>query len=104
MRALKEYIATLPAEQQKQIKIEQVVDFDPFQGSDMTADGETPTFQFIHYGTLANEKENGNVEQKPSNSSSKAHSIFSFFADISQLQAGTYKWNEQTQTWDLQKN
>jgi RHS repeat-associated protein len=100
--ALKEYIKTLPAEQQKQIKIEQVVDFDPFQGSDITADGETPTFQFIHYGTIANEKEKGKVEQKSSNSSSNAHSIFSFLADISQLQQGTYKWNDQTRKWELQ--
>ena len=100
--ALKEYIKTLPAEQQQQIKIEQVVDFDPYQGGDITADDETPTFQFIHYGLLANEKEKGKVEQKPSNSSSNAHSIFSFFSDISQLQEGTYKWNEQTQKWDLQ--
>lgn len=104
VKALKEYIATLPAEQQKQVKIEQVIDFDPFQGSDLTADGETPTFQFIHYGWLANQKEKGKVEQKTSKSSSDAHAIKSFFADISQLQVGTYKWNEQTQTWDLQPN
>ncbi len=102
IKALKEYIATLPKEQQQQIKISFVADFDPFQGSGMTADGTTPTFQFIHYGLLANEKENGKVEQRPSNSKSTAHSIFSFFADISQLQEGSYKWNAQTQTWDLQ--
>jgi RHS repeat-associated protein len=100
--ALKDYISTLPAEQQRQIRISFVADFDPYQGGDMTADGETPTFQFIHYGWLANEKENGKVEQRPSNSNSTAHSIFSFFADISQLQEGTYIWNEETQTWDLQ--
>ncbi|MDQ6763707.1 MAG: hypothetical protein M3015_13915 [Bacteroidota bacterium] len=100
--ALKEYIKTLPAEQQQQIKIEQVTDFDPYQGKDNTADGETPTFQFIHYGLLANQKEKGKVEQVPSKSSSNAHAISSFFSDISQLQAGTYKWNEQTRTWDLQ--
>jgi len=102
IRALKEYIATLPAEQQQQIKISFVADFDPYQGKDITADGETPTFQFIHYGWLANQKEKGKVEQKKSNSSSTAHSIFSFFADISQLQVGTYKWDEATQTWVLQ--
>ena len=102
VRALKEYIATLPAEQQQQIKISFVADFDPYQGGDMTADGETPTFQYIHYGTIANQKEKGKVEQKPSNSSSDAHAIISFFADVSQLQEGIYKWNEQTKKWELQ--
>lgn len=102
--ALKEYIKTLPAEQQRQIKIEQVIDFDPYQGKGMTADGETPTFQFIHYGWMANEKENGKVDVVPSNNASTAHSIFSFFSDINQLQSGFYMWNAQTQTWDLQKN
>ncbi|MEJ0101425.1 MAG: RHS repeat-associated core domain-containing protein [Bacteroidota bacterium] len=102
VRALREYIATLPAEQQKQIKIEQVIDFDPYQGADITADGVTPTFQYIHYGLLANQKEKGKVEQKTTRSSSNAHAISSFFADISQLQNGTYKWNEQNQTWELQ--
>ena len=102
VKALKEYIATLPIELRQQIKIEQVIDFDPFQGSSMTADGETPTFQFIHYGFLANEEENGKVQQVQSNNTRTAHSIFSFFSDISQLQTGIYKWNEQSQTWDLQ--
>jgi len=102
VRALREYIATLPAEQQQQIKISFVADFEPFQGSDITADGVTPTFQFIHYGFLANSKEKGKVEQKKSNSNSKAHSVFSFIADINQLQEGTYKWDEATQTWVLQ--
>jgi RHS repeat-associated protein len=100
--ALKEYIKTLPPEQQKQIKVEQVIDFDPYQGNGIIADGETPTFQFIHYGFLANQKEKGKVEQKTTKSSSNEHAISSFFADISQLQNGTYKWNEQTQKWDLQ--
>jgi len=77
--------------------------FDPYQGADITADGVTPTFQFVHYGLLANQKEKGKVEQKKSNSSSTAHSISSFFADISQLKDGSYKWNGQTQTWELQQ-
>ncbi len=100
--ALREYIQTLPENIKRQVKIEQVIDFDPYEGSSLTADGETPTFQFIHYGLLANEREKGKVEQKVSNSSSDAHSIFSFFSDISQLQEGTYKWNEKTRRWDLQ--
>jgi hypothetical protein len=50
MRALKQYIATLPEEQQKQIRISFVIDFDPNQGGDITADGDIPTFQSIHYG------------------------------------------------------
>ena len=103
VRALREYIATLPSEQQRQIKISFIADFDPYQGADMTADGFTPTFQFIHYGTLANQKEKGKVDQKKSSSNSDAHTIFSFFADISQLQEGKYIWNEQNQSWDLQK-
>ncbi len=102
VKALKEYIATLSAEQQQQVKISFVADFDPYQGGDMTADGKTPTFQFIHYGWLANEKEKGQVEQRPSNSKSTKHSIFSFFADISQLQEGTYKWDEASRKWVLQ--
>lgn len=63
--------------------------------------GQTPTFQFIHHGWLANEEEKGKVEYKKSNSSSDAHSIFLFFLDINQLQEGKYKWNEDTRTWDL---
>jgi RHS repeat-associated protein len=100
--ALKEYINNLPIEQQRQIKIEQVIDFDPFEGESMTADGETPTFQFIHYGVLANQKEKGKVQQMPTEGNSNAHAISSFFGDISRLQPGTYIWNQQTQTWDLQ--
>jgi RHS repeat-associated protein len=102
VRALKEYIATLPEDIQKQIVIEQVVNFDPFQASSMTADGSIPTFQFIHYGWIANEKENGKVQQMQSWSHSAAHSIFSFFADIRQLQSGRYIWDPKSRTWVLQ--
>ncbi|OQP64653.1 hypothetical protein A4R26_33720 [Niastella populi] len=103
IRALREHIATLPAEQQKQIRISFVADFDPYEGSKMYASGQTPTFQFIHDGWLANEEEKGKVQYMKSNSNSDAHSIFSFFSDISQLQEGKYQWNEDTRTWDLQK-
>jgi hypothetical protein len=103
VRALQEYIATLPEAMQKQIKIEQVVDFDPYEGNKMTADGSVPTFQFIHYGWLANQKENGKVQQMVSWSNSAAHSIFTFFADIKQLKAGNYKWDEKSRTWVLQQ-
>src|SRR5262249_32076988 len=41
LAALKKYIKTLPKEQQSQIKISLVADFDPFQGSSITGDGET---------------------------------------------------------------
>jgi RHS repeat-associated protein len=102
VRALREYIASLPEEQQKQIRISFVADFDPYQGDDITADGIAPTFQFIHYGWLANEKEKGKVDQKVSNSNSTAHSIFSFLPDISQLQEGKYVWDETHQNWVLQ--
>jgi hypothetical protein len=102
VQALREYIATLPAEIQQQIRISFVADFDPYEGRDIAADGITPTFQFIHYGTLANQKEKGKVQQMTSNSTSKKHSIFSFFKDISQLKEGSYSWNEKTQEWDFQ--
>ena len=102
VRALKEYIKKLPDALQKQVKISFIADIDPYQGANMTADGETPTFQFIHYGILANEKENGNVEQKKSKSTSNAHAIISFISDVSQLQEGDYKWDQKKKKWVLQ--
>ncbi|MCJ7935383.1 MAG: hypothetical protein MUW56_17605 [Chryseobacterium sp.] len=48
VEALKEYISTLPKEQQKQIKITLVADFDPFQGGSLKVDPNIKTQQFIH--------------------------------------------------------
>ena len=46
--ALKEYIKTLPIEQQKQIKITLVVDIDPYQAGDFAADPDIQTDQIKH--------------------------------------------------------
>jgi RHS repeat-associated protein len=102
--ALKDYIKTLPIEQQKQIKISLVADFDPFQAGDLTADPDIKTQQFKHknnknilgMGWLANETENGDIELPDPKGNSTDHSIFSFFDDISTLAEGTYKWDEAT--------
>ncbi|MCG2793190.1 MAG: RHS repeat-associated core domain-containing protein [Weeksellaceae bacterium] len=110
VKALKEYISTLPKEQQSQIKISLVADFDPFQGGSLKGDGNIPTFQFMHkensnitgMGWLANEEENGKVDITTNSGTSSDHSILSFFGDISKLQEGTYKWNEKKKGWELQ--
>jgi len=103
IKALKEYIKTLPKEVQAQIRISFVADFDPFQAGSLDAGG-TPTFQFIHAGNsnisgmgwLANEKENGNVNVYTNTGTSTNHSVGTFFNDISKLSEGTYKWNGKT--------
>jgi hypothetical protein len=99
--ALKTFIKTLPKEQQKQILISLVADFDPYQGGDLTADPDIKTQQFIHknglnvggMGWLANEEEQGDPETHTNTGSSTDHSIFTFFNDISKLEEGTYKWD-----------
>ncbi|OMP80497.1 hypothetical protein [[Flexibacter] sp. ATCC 35208] len=99
VKALKEYIKENHLE--RQVKITLVADFDPYQAGDLTADADIKTMQFIHknnwnisgMGWLANEREKGDVETPQSKSPSSDHTIFSFFADISQLAEGTYKWN-----------
>jgi len=101
--ALKDYIKTLPIEQQKQIKITLVADFDPFQAGDLTADRDITTKQYKHakngnvlgMGWLANEDESG-LDKKDittNSGTSTDHSIFTFFNDISSLSEGTYKWD-----------
>uniref|UniRef100_UPI004049110D RHS repeat-associated core domain-containing protein n=1 Tax=Fulvivirga sp. TaxID=1931237 RepID=UPI004049110D len=110
LRALKEYIKTLPPEQQRQIRITLVADFDPFQAGSLLADPEIFTQQFVHkngdgredsdgLGWLANQKQEGVDEYYESNSEA-AHSIFSFFDNITDLQEGTYEYNEETNSWD----
>lgn len=103
IKALKEYIKTLPVTQQAQIKIEQIIDFDPFQASSLVNDGNIPTFQFLHDGAVADEKESGKVTLMKNATTSTEHSIFSFFSDIKSLQQGTYNWDEKAQTWVLQR-
>ncbi|RXP52376.1 hypothetical protein EC396_11295 [Lutibacter sp. HS1-25] len=100
IKALKEYVKTLPKEQQSQIKFS-VYDFDPHQAGSLTADGETPTFQFKHQGFwnilglgwLANQDENGKVDVQTNTGNSTDHSIMTFFNDISNMSEGTYKWD-----------
>jgi RHS repeat-associated protein len=105
VKALKEYIKTLPIEQQKQIKISLVADFDPFQAGDITADPDIKTQQFKHknswnifgMGWLANEDENGLDPKKDiqtNTGTSTDHSISTFFNDIQNLEEGTYKWDD----------
>jgi len=99
VKALKEYISTLPKDQQKQIKITLVADFDPFQAGSFEANSNTKTQQFTHAsfwdvtGDLANEMEKGAEQVPPAKGDSGSHFITSFFNDISNLQEGTYKWN-----------
>ena len=111
LAALKAYINSLPKEQQQQIKISLVADFDPFQGSSINADGDIPTFQFMHknpwnifgFGWLANEKEKGKVELvEPAEGDGSDHAIYSFFGDIKKIQEGTYKWDDKNKRWVLQ--
>ncbi len=104
VRALKEYIATLPKEQRQQIKISLVADIDPYQAYDLTADPEIPTFQFTHKGflTLADGKQKGKINYVENSNGQTAHSIFSFFPDIRSLQEGIYKWNDTSKQWELQ--
>lgn len=92
VKALKEYISTLPKEQPKQVKISLVADFDPFQAGSFSADSDIFTQQFTHIGSIANEKQK-DVDEYYEDKTEKAHSITSFFNDISKLQEGTYQWN-----------
>lgn len=101
VKALKEYISTLPKDQQSQIKITLVADFDPFQAGSFKANSNIKTQQFMHednenvkgMGWLANEQEEGAQQVPPTQGDSSDHSILSFFNDISNMQEGTYKWS-----------
>ncbi len=103
VKALKEYIKTLPKEQQYQIRITLVADFDPFQAGSLDADPNIYTQQFSHVGKkgrkdsdgmgwLANEVQSG-VDSYTEDDNESAHSIFTFFNNVGSLQEGTYKWN-----------
>ena len=103
VQGLKDYIKTLPIEQQKQIKITLVADFDPYGAGDIIADPDIKTLQFKHkndlnifgMGWLANENESGLSKEniRTNTGTSTDHSIYTFFNDISSLSEGTYKWN-----------
>jgi len=105
VEGLKRYIKEHGLE--KDARISLVADFDPFQGGFLKADDDIKTMQFTHYGSLANQRQKGkNVEFPPTKSEgddAKKHSILSFFADIGTLQDGTYKYNEASKKWELQK-
>lgn len=103
VKGLKEYIKTLPEDQQKQILISLVADFDPFQASALQADPNIRTQQFTHKGIIADEKQNGANVEYYEDPQKDSHSIGSFFKNISRLAEGTYKWNDKTQEWELQK-
>ncbi|MEO8150668.1 MAG: RHS repeat-associated core domain-containing protein [Bacteroidia bacterium] len=104
VKALKEYIKTLPIGLQKQIKITLVADFDPYQGGELTADPDIKTMQFKHtnflnffcLGWLANEDEKGLNKDKDittNTGTSSDHAITTFSIDVGSLSEGTYKWN-----------
>jgi RHS repeat-associated protein len=95
VNALKAYIKTLPKEQQRQIKISLVADFDPFQASSLKADSNIFTQQFTHLGGffgLAEDRQEGLSDENYYESNGE-HSIFTFVENINDLQEGTYKWN-----------
>lgn len=110
VRALKKYISTLPEEQQRQIRITLVADFDPLQAGSLSADPDIFTQQFTHkkgkgkkdsdgLGWLANEMQEG-VDEYYESGTEARHSIFTFFDNISNLQEGTYSYNKKTKEWE----
>jgi RHS repeat-associated protein len=108
IRGLKKYLNEHP-ELKKQVQITLIADFDPFQASAIKNNGKTRKQQYTHFGGVtgiygtADEMEKGEYEYFE-NEKKSSHSILSFFDDISKLQEGTYKWNDTTQEWELQKN
>ncbi|PWK20034.1 RHS repeat protein, partial [Xanthomarina spongicola] len=112
VKALKKYISTLPIEQQRQIRITLVADFDPHQAGSLTADPNIHTQQYTHkngkgrkdsdrLGWLANQRQNGLSDSNYfEDENEAAHSIFTFFNDISNLQVGTYFYDKENQTWN----
>ncbi|MEC5145781.1 DUF6443 domain-containing protein [Chitinophaga sp. 212800010-3] len=104
---IKKYLDEHP-ELKRQVKITLVADFDPFQGNKIENDGKTKKQEFLHKGHgsltgwLANKREKGDIDYRESTTIG-AHTIFSFFDNIQSLQEGTYLWNAETGSWDLQK-
>jgi RHS repeat-associated protein len=96
VKALQEYIKTLPKALQYQIKIILVGDFDPYQAASLSANSSVFTQQFTHIDDsisgVADQRQDGlndsnYFEQKG------AHAVMSFLSDISKLQEGIYSWN-----------
>jgi hypothetical protein len=98
----------------RQVKISLVAHFDPFQASDITADKNIFTMQFLHrnakgrdggtgvnwlknLGWLANQVVNG-VDYFNEDEQKSKHGINTLFSNISNLQEGSYKWNGSN--WD----
>jgi len=79
VKALQEYIKTLPKEQQYQIKITLVADFEPYQAGSLKANKNIFTEQFTNIGGLADERQEGlNDSNYHENSTQTAHSITTF--------------------------
>lgn len=93
VKALKEYISTLPKEQQKQINISFEADFAPFQPTKQKVVDGVNTFQFSHSDDIVagNKKMEGANDQDTSFDKGQGHSIMDFMDQISKLPAGAYK-------------
>ena len=93
VKALKQYISTLPKEQQSQIKISFEADFAPFQPTKQQAVDGVNTFQFSHSKdrVAGNKEMDGAYYQDTSSDKGQGHSIFDFFKQIKNLPAGNYK-------------
>ena len=93
VRALKQYISTLPKEQQSQIKISFEADFAPFQPTKQQAVDGVNTFQFSHSKdrVAGNKEMDGAYNQDTSSDKGQGHSIFDFFEQVKNLSEGNYK-------------
>ena len=101
VRSLKSYIRNSKDPQINKVLISLVADFDPFQGGDLSADKDIFTQQFWHYGGvfgLADQIQSG-AEELTENAEKSSHSIITFLDNVSDLQEGTYVWNEQKKQW-----
>ena len=80
VEGLKRYIKENGLE--KDVRITLVVDFDSFQAESIKADDDIKTMEFIHYGSIANQKEKGkSVDIRKTNTAgddAKKHSILVF--------------------------
>ena len=106
--ALKSYIKTSKDLQVRKALITLVADFDPFQAGSKrgNADPNTYTQQFIHegwtditgFGGLANQEEEG-ADEIINNKKKSSHFISTFIDNISDLQEGTYTWDNDKEEW-----
>lgn len=109
VKALKEYIKNSKDPQVRKALISLVADFDPFQAGSKEgkADRNTYTQQFINEGWtdiinagwLANQKEEG-ADEIIINKRKSSHFIETFINNISNLQEGTYVWDENKKKWN----